>query len=47
MKCPLGRFALSCLGSTEMTGCELLENGLPIAITNQPGAVVIAYKKSR
>jgi hypothetical protein len=28
-----------------MTGRGLLENGLPIAIKERPGAVVITYKK--
>jgi alpha-galactosidase len=29
----------------EVTGRELLENGLPVAISEQPGAVVITYEK--
>lgn len=34
------------LGDTiEMTGRMLLERGLPIAINDQPGAVIITYKK--
>jgi hypothetical protein len=28
-----------------MTGRALMEKGLPISITNQPGAAVITYKK--
>ncbi|MFO1499569.1 MAG: GH36 C-terminal domain-containing protein [Verrucomicrobiota bacterium] len=30
-------------GTIEMSGNELSENGLPVAITNQPGAAVILY----
>ena len=36
---------LDAAAPTEMTGRELLEKGLPIAIKAQPGAVVITYKK--
>jgi alpha-galactosidase len=32
-------------GTTEMSGRELLDNGLPIAIKNRPGAGVVIYKK--
>lgn len=32
-------------GSTETTGKQLMESGLPIAIKDRPGAVVIVYKK--
>lgn len=31
--------------SNEMTGRELMENGLVVNIPDQPGAVVIKYKK--
>ena len=31
--------------SEEMTGSELMEKGLVISISNQPGAVIITYKK--
>jgi alpha-galactosidase len=34
-------------GTTQMTGRRLWEDGLPIAIKDQPGSVVITYKKSR
>jgi hypothetical protein len=33
------------LGSTEMTGKELMESGLPITIKDRPGAAVIVYRK--
>lgn len=36
---------LDMAGAIEMSGRELMENGLPIAIKDRPGAVVIAYKK--
>ncbi len=36
---------LDVAGTKEMTGRELLESGLPVAIMDQPGAVVITYKK--
>jgi len=36
---------LDATGATEMTGRELSEKGLPIAIKTQPGALVITYKK--
>ena len=32
-------------GTTEMTGRELLEKGLPITVKNQPGAAIVTYKK--
>ena len=32
-------------GTTEMTGRELLQNGLPIVIKDRPGSAVVAYKK--
>jgi alpha-galactosidase len=32
-------------GATEMSGRELLEKGLPIAVKNRPGAVIVIYKK--
>jgi alpha-galactosidase len=31
--------------TTEMTGRELLDSGIPIAINDQPGSAVITYKK--
>ena len=34
-------------GATEMTGRELLESGLPIAIPDRRGAVIITYRKAR
>ena len=33
------------LGTTKMTGRELMENGLLVHIPDQPGALVIKYKK--
>jgi len=36
---------LDATGATEMTGRELVEKGLVIAVKSQPGAVVITYKK--
>ncbi len=47
---PHARYALTDLdtvGVTQMTGQELLANGLPIAIRDCPGAVVETYKRSR
>jgi len=32
-------------GTTEMTGRELMETGLTIAVKDQPGAAVITYRK--
>jgi hypothetical protein len=32
-------------GSTDVSGHELMENGLLIAIKNRPGAAVITYQK--
>jgi alpha-galactosidase len=34
-------------GSTEMTGRELMESGLPVAIKNRPGAAIVTYRKER
>ena len=31
--------------SEEITGNELMENGLVVSIPDQPGAVIITYKK--
>ena len=31
--------------TTELTGCELLDSGLPVNIAEKPGAAVIVYKK--
>ena len=36
---------LDLAGTTEMTGRELMERGLPVVIKDQPGAVVIVYQK--
>ena len=36
---------LDVVGTTEMTGRELRESGLPIGLTKLPGAAVIVYKK--
>jgi len=47
---PDARYALTDLdaaGVTQMTGQELLGNGLPITIRDCPGAVVVTYKRSR
>jgi hypothetical protein len=46
---PDARYAVTNLdvaGSTEMTGRELMESGLLIAISEKPGAVLITYKKA-
>jgi len=46
---PDARYAVANLdapGSTEMTGRELMERGLAISIKEQPGAVVITYKRA-
>ncbi len=37
---------LGVAGTTKMTGRELLENGLPVAIPAPSGAVIITYKKT-
>ena len=46
---PAARYALTDLDvpdrPTTHTGRELLEPGVPVSITNKPGAVVITYKK--
>jgi alpha-galactosidase len=34
-------------GATEMTGRELMADGLAIAIKDRPGAVVITYRKAK
>jgi len=36
---------LDAAGDTEMTGRELLETGLPVAIKDRPNAIIITYKK--
>jgi alpha-galactosidase len=36
---------LDVAGTTEMTGRELQDTGLPIVIKDQPGAVIITYRK--
>ena len=46
---PAARYALTDLDVSDrpktFTGRELLEPGVPVSITNKPGAVVITYKK--
>jgi alpha-galactosidase len=32
-------------GTTETSGRELVENGLPIVVNKRPGAVIVTYKK--
>jgi hypothetical protein len=32
-------------GTTDMTGRELLEKGLPLVLKERPGAAVIGYRK--
>ena len=32
------------LDEVEMTGCELMESGLLVSITEQPGSAIISYK---
>jgi alpha-galactosidase len=32
-------------GETRFSGRELLEKGLPVAIEDQPGAIIIVYKQ--
>ena len=47
---PDARYTLTDLdaaGATQMTGRELLANGVLIAIKDCPGAVVVTYKKSK
>jgi alpha-galactosidase len=47
---PEARYMLTNLdaaGSTQMTGRELMEKGLAIAIPDQPGSVVISYRLGR
>ena len=34
-------------GSTEMSGGELMEEGLLVSLTDRPGAAVITYRRSR
>jgi alpha-galactosidase len=34
-------------GTTEMTGRELLDNGISIVMIDRPGSTVIVYKKKR
>jgi alpha-galactosidase len=36
---------LDVAGTTEMTGRELLDSGLPVAMKEKPGAAIITYKK--
>ena len=36
---------LDVAGATEMTGRELLDNGLSVVIKDKPGAAIITYKK--
>jgi alpha-galactosidase len=45
---PGARYAVTNLdetGSTELTGRELMDDGLPVVIKAKPGAVVITYKR--
>jgi hypothetical protein len=47
---PEARYALTDLDAREtqtLSGRELAESGLPIAIRTQPGAVVITYTKTK
>jgi alpha-galactosidase len=37
---------LDAKGDTEMTGQELLTTGLPVAIKDRPGAIIITYRKN-
>ena len=32
-------------GTTEMTGRELMESGLPVVMKNRPGAAIVTYRK--
>jgi len=34
-------------GETEATGGELMRDGLPVAMKDQPGAAVIIYKRQK
>jgi alpha-galactosidase len=34
-------------GETEVTGRELMQNGLPVSMTDRPGAAVIIYKRQK
>ena len=36
---------LNVADNMEMTGRDLLENGLPMVLKNRPGAMVISYRK--
>jgi len=36
---------LDVAGVTELSGRELMDNGLPIVLKNKPAAAVITYKK--
>jgi hypothetical protein len=32
-------------GTTEMTGRELMDQGIPVNISDRPGAAIVTYKK--
>ena len=45
---PKAKYAVSSMdeqGATELGGKELMEKGLPVAIREQPGAVIVVYKQ--
>jgi len=47
---PEARYTLTNLdvaGTTEMTGRELVEPGLPVVINDRPGAVIITYSRAK
>jgi len=47
---PAARYTLSNLDlpdTTEKTGRELMDDGLPVSIKDQPGAVVITYRRAK
>jgi hypothetical protein len=33
------------IGTTEMTGRELMDGGLPVVVKDRPGAAIVVYKK--
>ena len=47
---PKAEYAVSNLdagGRTQFSGQELIEKGLPVAIRDQPGAVIITYREAK
>ena len=45
---PQARYAVTDLDtghSQTLTGCELMDDGLPVTIRTQPGAAVLTYKQ--